>query len=294
MSHPITRRRALQGLALTGATALAFTRGKVSAQEAIAETLKLKGNIRQSVSYWCFGGIPLGEFTDICKKTGLVGIDLLNPDQWETVTGKGMLVTMGNVPGAGIDRGFNSLKEHDRLVECYEATIPKAAKIGVPNLICFSGNRHGLSDEEGLENCVKGIRRILPIAEKHGVTIVLELLNSRVDHHDYQADHTAWAADLVRKTGSENLKLLYDIYHMQIMEGDLIRTIEHNTDVIGHFHTGGNPGRNEIDDTQEIYYPAVMKAILKTGYKGVVAHEFTPKRDDKLASLRQAVKLCDV
>jgi len=294
MSHSITRRRALQGLALSGAAAFAFTRGELSAQEAVAETLKLKGNIRQSVSYWCFGKIPLDEFADICKKIGLVGIDLLGPDQWETVTSKGLFVTMGNVPGAGIDPGFSSLKEHDRLVECFEAVIPKAAKAGVSNVICLSGNRHGISDEEGFENCFKGIKRILPAAEKHGVKIVLELLNSRVDHRDYLADHTAWAADLVRKIGSENLTLLYDIYHMQIMEGDLIRTIQNNADVIGHYHTGGNPGRNEIDDTQEINYPAVMKAILKTGYKGFVAHEFVPKRDDKIASLRQAVELCDV
>ena len=293
MSLSISRRNALKGLALGGvAASISRGTGLLSAQETAEK--KLKGNIRQSVSYWCYGQYPLGELTDICKKIGMVGIDLLGPDQWETVTRKDMIVTMGLVLGVGIDPGFNSLKEHDRLVECFEATIPQAAKANVKGLVCMSGNRHGISDEEGFENCLVGVKKILPTAEKHGVTIVMEVLNSKVDHADYQGDHTEWVADLIRKIGSPNFKILYDIYHMQIMEGDIIRTLKKNADVIGHYHTGGNPGRAEIDETQEINYPAVMKAILETGYKGYVAHEFIPQREDKLASLRQAVEICDV
>ena len=293
MSNQLTRRDALKGLALGTAAALALKQGLISAEEAVSETLKLKGNIRQSVSYWCFGSIPLEEFAEICKKLGLVGIDLLTPDQWETVTKKDLIVTMGSVPGAGIDPGFNHVENHDKLVKCYEETIPLAAKAKVPNLICLSGNRRGIGDEEGLENCVKGFQRIVPLAEKHGITLHLELLNG-IGHKDYQADHTAWGAEIVDQLGSERFKLLYDIYHMQIMEGNLIDTIKTHADAIGHYHTGGNPGRAEIDQTQEICYPAVMKAIHETGFKGFVAHEFVPQRKDKLGSLRQAIEICDI
>ena len=286
----------LQGLAVGSATAAAWQAGMISAQEAVVETLvetlKVKGNIRQSVSYWCYGSFSLPELADICKKLGMVGIDLLGPDQWETMLKKDMIVTMGLVPGVGIPDGFNHVENHDTLVEAYEKWIPEAVKMKVSNLICMAGNRKGMGDEQGIENCVKGLKRVVPIAEKHGIVIHMELLNSK-DHGDYHADTTPWGAEVVRKVGSENLKLLYDIYHMQRMEGDLINNIRKFKDVIGHYHTGGNPGRNEIDDTQEIYYPAVMKAILETGFKGFVAHEFVPRRRDKLASLRQAVEICD-
>ena len=291
MTKTLSRRNMLRGLALGSAAVAAYQAGLISAQEAVIETLKVKGNIRQSVSYWCFGSFPLAEFADICKKLGMVGIDLLGSDQWELMLKKDMIVTMGTA-GAGIAKGFNYVENHDSLVESYEKSIPEAAKMKVPNLICMSGNRAGISDEEGLENCVKGLERVVPLAEKHGVTLCLELLNNK-DHHDYHADSTPWAAEIVKRVGSDRLKLLYDIYHMQRMEGELINTIKKYKDVIGHYHTGGNPGRNEIDDTQEIYYPAVMKAIIETGFKGFVAHEFVPKRENKLASLRQAVEICD-
>jgi len=292
MTKELSRRNMLQGLALGSATVAAWQGGLISAQEAVVETLKVKGNIRQSVSYWCYGSYPLEELADICKNLGMVGIDLLGPDQWETMLKKEMIVTMGNVPGAGISNGFNHVENHDKLVEAFEKWIPEAAKMKVPNLICMSGNRNGMGDEQGIENCVKGLQRVVPFAEKHGITLHMELLNSK-DHRDYHADTTPWGAEVARKISSERFKLLYDIYHMQRMEGDLINNIREFKDVIGHYHTGGNPGRNEIDETQEINYPSVMKAILETDYKGFVAHEFVPKRRDKIASLRQAVEICD-
>ena len=286
----ITRRSLLKSLA--AGTAVAALPGTLLAQTADSiETLSVKGDIRQSVSKWCFGSIPLDEFCKICKKLGMVGVDLLGEGDWDTMLKHDMIVTMGIGPDQ-IGKGFNRLEHHDELIQGFERLIPIAAEKKVPNLICFSGNRRGMSDEEGLKNCITGLKRLMPIAEKHGVTIVIELLNSIRDHGDYQADHTAWAADIARKVGSDRFKLLYDIYHMQIMEGNLIDTIRKHHDVIGHYHTGGVPGRNDIDDTQEIYYPAVMRAIKETGYKGYMAHEFVPKNG--IQSLREAVKLCDV
>jgi len=286
----ITRRSLLKSFAV-GAAAVSVP-GSLLAQTADSiEALTVKGNIRQSVSKWCFGKIPLDEFCKICKKLGMVGIDLINKDDWDTVNRNDMIVTMGIGPDQ-IGHGFNRLGHHDGLIEGFTRLIPIAAEKKVPNLICFSGERKGMGDEEGLANCVVGLKRLMPIAEKHGVTIVMELLNSLRDHKDYQADRTAWAAEIVRQVGSERLKLLYDIYHMQIMEGNIIDTIKKNKDVIGHYHTGGVPGRKDLDDQQEIWYPAVMKAIKETGYKGFVAHEFVPKND--VQSLRNAVQLCDV
>ena len=177
----------------------------------------------------------------------------------------------------GITKGFNRIEYHDQLVASYENLIPLAADAGIKNVICFSGNRDGLDDEQGIDNCVKGLKRLMKLAESKQVNVVMELLNSKVDHKDYQCDHTAWGAEMCRRVGSERMKLLYDIYHMQIMEGDLIRNIRENSQYIAHYHTGGVPGRNEIDDSQEIYYPAVMKAIVETGFDGFVAQEFIPE-----------------
>ncbi|MGL6194300.1 MAG: hydroxypyruvate isomerase family protein [Thermoguttaceae bacterium] len=252
---------------------------------------KTKGNIKQSVSKWCFGNYSLEEFIPICQKLGMVGIDLIDEKDWDLMLKNDMVVTMGNVPGFGIPWGFNREKNHDKLVEILEKWIPVAAEKKVPNLVCFSGNREGLADEEGLNVCIKGFKRVAPIAEKHKVNLCMELLNSK-DHKDYQCDHTAWGGEICRRVGSERIKLLYDIYHMQRMEGEIINTLREYQDVIGHYHTGGNPGRNDIDETQEIFFPAVMKAIIDTGYKGYVAHEFLPK--DGLKSLRRGVEICDV
>ena len=291
MNSSILSRRSLLK-SLTIGTATLTVPGTLLAQTVDSiEALATKGNIRQSVSRWCFGSIPMDDLCKICKKLGMVGIDLVGADDWDTVNRNGMIVTMGSGPG-NIARGFNRLQNHDRLVEGFERLLPLAAEKKVPNLICMAGNREGISDEEGLENCLVGLRRVIPLAEKHGVTINMELLNSLVDHADYHADHTAWAAEIARKISSERFKLLYDIYHMQIMEGNIIDTIRKNKDVIGHYHTGGVPGRKDLDDTQEINYPPIMRAIKDTGYTGFVAHEFVPKNG--LQSLREAVKLCDV
>jgi hydroxypyruvate isomerase len=194
----------------------------------------------------------------------------------------------------GISKGFNRVELHDQLVADYEKLIPIAAEAGIPSVICFSGNRAGLDDEQGIVNCVKGLKRLTKLCEETKVNLIMELLNSKVNHKDYQCDHTAWGAEVCRQVGSERCKLLYDIYHMQIMEGDLIRTIQENAEYIGHYHTGGVPGRHEIDETQEIYYPAVMRAIVETGYKGYVGQEFIPAGDDPLAALRKCVLICDV
>ncbi|MDR3111028.1 MAG: TIM barrel protein [Planctomycetaceae bacterium] len=255
------------------------------------EGYSCKGNIRQSVSKWCFGKVPLVELCQKCKKMGMVGIDLLGPNDWDTMLEQEMIVTMGSVPGADIHLGFNKIKNHDRLVEAYEKFIPLAAEKKVPNLICLSGNREGTSDDEGIENCVKGLSRIVPLAEKHKVTLCMELLNGNM-HKDYHADRTWFGAAVARKLDSERFKLLYDIFHMQIMEGNVIDTIREYKDVIGHYHTAGVPGRSDLDDTQELQYVPIMKAIVATGFKGFVGHEFKPKNG--LKSLRDAVVLCDV
>jgi hydroxypyruvate isomerase len=265
---------------------------------------KLKGNIHHSVCKWCFNSLlerqnnrpakmTFAEFCRACADMGLSSVELLGPSEWPTVKQAGLICAMCNGPDR-IDGGWNRLGRHDELLAKFEEHIPQVAEAGFPNTITFSGNRRGMSDEEGLENCVKGLKRLAPIAERHKVTVTLELLNSKVDHKDYMADHTAWGVEVVKRVGSERIKLLYDIYHMQIMEGDVIRTIRDNHQYIAHFHTGGVPGRHEIDDTQELNYGAVMKAIVATGYKGHVSQEFVPSRPDALGSLRQAIEICDV
>jgi hydroxypyruvate isomerase len=256
----------------------------------------VKDQINHSACRWCYNSIPLEELCQKGKAIGLKAIDLLGVDEWAVAKKYGLECSMGmaNPDGYGIPRGFNRAAHHDTLVAWYESLIPKAANAGVSKVICFSGNREGLSDEKGLEVCAQGLKRIMKTAEKHKVTVVMELLNSKVDHKDYQCDHTAWGVELVKMVGSERFSLLYDIYHMQIMEGDVIRTIKESHPYIAHYHTGGVPGRNEIDDSQELYYPAIMKAIVDTGYKGFVAQEFIPKNENKLASLEKCVKICAI
>ena len=196
--------------------------------------------------------------------------------------------------GLGIEKGFNNPVYHDELIRSYEEIIPKVAAAGFDQVICFSGNRNGLSDEKGIENCALGLKKLMPTAEKYNVTMTMELLNSKVNHPDYQCDHTVWGATLAEEISSEKFKLLYDIYHMQIMEGDVIATIRKFHPYISHYHTAGVPGRHEIDDTQELYYPAIVRAILETGYQGYIGQEFIPQRADKLASLKQGIEICDV
>ena len=249
--------------------------------------------IRQSVSKWCFSRWwSLDVLAAHAARIGLKGIDLIGHQEWPVVRKHGLVPTMA--PGAGsISNGWNRLENHDRFVEEMKRNLDLAAEAGVPNVICMSGERKGLPDDEGIKNCITGLKRVAGHAEKRKVTLCMELLNSKVDHKDYQCDHTAWGVQVVKGVGSPRFKLLYDIYHMQIMEGDIIRTIRENIEYIAHFHTGGNPGRNEIDETQELNYAAIMRAIADTGYQGYVAHEFIPRRDP-LASLEQAYRICNV
>ncbi|MBK9389640.1 MAG: TIM barrel protein [Bacteroidetes bacterium] len=253
----------------------------------------LKGNIHHSVSQWCYGDIPLDQFAKSCKEMGLESIELLGEKDWPVVQKAGLKCAVGYATELGIPKGFNRTANHEQLISDFTKMIPKAAAAGVPNLICFSGNREGQDDNEGLLICAKGIRQIMPLAEKHGVTIIIELLNS-YQHEDYQCDRTSWGAALCEMVGSERFKLLYDIYHMQIMEGNIIENITKYNQYIGHIHTGGVPGRHELDETQELYYPAIMSALIKSGYKGFVGHEFVPTMKDKLESLRKSVLICDV
>jgi hydroxypyruvate isomerase len=255
---------------------------------------ELKGRINQSVCRWCYGKIPLEDLCREAKAMGIKSIELLGPNDWPVVHKYGLTCALPNGAGMGIEKGFNNPIYHDELVASYEAIFPKLVEAGLNTIICFSGNRKGISDEEGLENCAKGLKRLMPSAEKYKITLIMELLNSRVNHKDYQCDKSAWGVELCKRVGSERFKLLYDIYHMQIMEGDIIATIKRDHQYFGHYHTGGVPGRAEIDDTQELYYPAIMKAIADTGYQGFVAQEFIPKRPDPIASLKQAVEICDV
>ena len=288
-SKGMTRRSVLALAAGAVGSLLVGERAGV-AQQPPAE--HLKGRIKQSVSQWCFSKMPLDTLCDNAKAMGLVGIDLLHEEEWPKVAKHGLLCTMAYGIGT-IPDGWNDLKNHDRLVAEAERMIPRVAAAGLPNIITFSGNRRGLTDTQGAENCVAGLKRIAPLAEKHKVTVCMELLNSKRDHKDYQNDHTAWGVDVCKRVGSDRIKLLYDIYHMQIMEGDVCATIKENIAHIGHFHTGGVPGRHEIDDTQELNYTRVCKAIVDSGFQGFVAHEFLPTRDP-MKSLRQAVQICDV
>jgi len=252
-----------------------------------------KGRIQQSVSQWCFAKIPLEQLAEYSAKIGLKGIDLLQPEQFEVPRRYGLLCTMGYAGGGEIRSALNRIENHAAIEQAFRTNIPRAAKAGVPNVITFSGNRSGMSDEEGARNTILGLNRVKKIAEDNGVNICLELLNSKHDHHDYMCDHTAWGVRVMQEVNSPNAKLLYDIYHMQIMEGDLIDTIRENIQWIGHFHTGGVPGRHELDNTQEVQWDGVMRGIADTGFKGYVAHEFVPQ-GDPLTSLRSAVDLCDV
>ncbi len=291
----MTRRKFLQAAALAAAATPLLT--KVSHAQA-AVSAKLKGNIRQSACRWCYGKIKLEDLCAAGKEMGLVGIDLLQPSDFETVKKHELVCSMVSNPTVdglgGIGKAWNRTEYHDKLVPAYEQHLQATADAGFERLICFSGNRAGLDDEQGLANCAEGLKRIMPLAEKLKVTVCMELLNSKRNHKDYQCDHVAWGAELVKRIGSERFKLLYDIYHMQIMDGDICDTIKENHQYFDHYHTGGVPGRAEIDQTQELNYARIMQAILDTGFKGFVAQEFIPKRSDPLASLRQAVTICDV
>ncbi|MGB5244194.1 MAG: TIM barrel protein [Lutimonas sp.] len=258
------------------------------------QELPLKGNVNHSACYWCYNTIPLDDFAKAGAEMGLKGIDLLDPDQWKMVQKYGLTCSLGTDHFADITNGFNHPINHGHLQKNYKELIVKAADSGLKQVIVFSGNRNGLDDHNGIENCAKGLDPLVKLAEEKGITIVMELLNSKVDHKDYQCDHTPWGVDLVDKIDSSHFKLLYDIYHMQIMEGDVIATIKKYHSYIAHYHTGGVPGRHEINHSQELNYPAIIKAIVDTGFTGFVAQEFIPTYPDKLMALREGIRICDV
>jgi hydroxypyruvate isomerase len=289
----VRRRDFLAAAATVGGAALAgIEPGRLAAQPSL-----LRGRLKLSVSRWPFGKFTLDQLCEMCRELGLDAVDLLEPDQWDVPRRHGLVCAMGYAtvpnPDARLTEGFNRVENHSWLIPAYQKAIPLAAAAQVPNVICFSGSRKGQSDEEGREICARGLKQLTPIAEQHGVTLCMELLNSKVDHPDYQCDHTAWGVALAKQIGSPRFKLLYDIYHMQIMEGDVVRTVRDNIDYIGHFHTGGVPGRHEIDETQELNYRFVMRAIADAGFKGYVAQEFVPTRDPR-QSLAEAVAICTV
>ena len=287
----LTRR---QALATAGAAAIGSALAPSARAQGGGSAVK-NGRLKQSVCRWCYERIPLDEFCKQVAGMGLTAIDLLQPAEWETAARYGLTCSTG-YPGTGggsIADGLNNRQLHDTIVKAFEDAFPKAKKMGVPNLITFFGNRRGMPDGEAIDACVGVLGRLRPMAESYGINVVVELLNSKVNHPDYQGDRTDFGVKVVKAVNSPRIKLLYDIYHMQIMEGDIIRTIQQNTQWIAHYHTGGVPGRHELDATQELQWPAIVRAILDTGYTGYFAHEFIPQRDP-MTSLREAVVLCDV
>ena len=301
MNHSNGRRKALKSIAITtsgiglGLTALnCKEKSKNEAVNLEIDKKILKGKINHSACYWCYETMPLNDFAKSAKELGLKGIDLLKPEEWETAEKYGLKCAVATDTFANIQEGFNDRANHSELQKKYKVLIEKASAQGIKNVIVFSGNKRELSEEEGLVNCAEGLAPLVKQAEEQNVVLIMELLNSKIDHKDYQCDHTQWGVKLCELIASDNFKLLYDIYHMQIMEGDVIRTIKDYHSYIAHYHTGGVPGRHEINDSQELNYPAIMKAILETGYEGYVAQEFIPTYDNKMVALKEGVHICDV
>ncbi len=287
------------GIGLSAASQLTMT-------EAAAKEAGYEGQVKHSACKWCYRKIELDDFCQQGKEIGLHSVELLKPEDFPTLHKYDLDCAMVSFPSVEKEIGgekkkigpiahaFNRVEHHDTLVELYTPYIKECVEAGFKNIICFSGNRFGMDDEEGLKNCAIGLKRLMPLCEKLGVTLSMELLNSKVNHKDYMADTSSWGAALCEEIGSESFKLLYDIYHMQIMEGDVIATIKERHKYFSHYHTGGVPGRAEIDETQELYYPAIIKAIYDTGYQGFIGQEFIPKKADKIASLKDAVERCSV
>ena len=292
-THAISRRGVLRHAGGLAATALVGPPAARAAPGQNAARAVTRGRLRQSVSRWCYQTMPLPDLCRAIAALGVPAIDLLEPADWPVAREHGLMCSMGYGGGGSIRDGLNNPANHDRIVEGLTAALPKAAALGVPNLITFFGNRQGRSDKEAITQCVAALNRLKGAAEEHGVTICVELLNSKVDHEDYQGDRTPFGVEVVGTVNSPRVKLLYDIYHMQIMEGDVIRTIRQHHAHIAHYHTGGVPGRHELDDTQELQWAAICRAIVDTDFTGYLAHEFVPVRDP-MTSLREAVVLCDV
>lgn len=289
---PINRRKLIKQLSLGSLALGSFS--SLNACTTKQTQLTLNKNINHAVCRWTYGFLSLDELCTTVKKIGFAAIDLVGPKEWATLKKHGVHSSMCNGFEISLTEGWNDKQYHSTLIKNYTDGINQVAAAGYKNLICFSGNRKGMANETGLQNCADGLKQVMTLAEQKGVIIQMELLNSKVDHKDYMCDLSAWGIELCKRIGSPNFKLLYDIYHMQIDEGDVIRTIQNNHQYFGHYHTGGVPGRHEIDETQELYYPAIMQAIVATGYKGYVAQEFIPAKEDKVASLKKAVQTCDV
>jgi hydroxypyruvate isomerase len=287
------RRSFLQaGIAASATAAVAPTALGDDAAKPAGPGASPPGRLRQSVCAWCYGGTKLEDLCAIAKRVGIGSIELLDEPQWKVVQSQGLACAVANGPG-GITKGWNRVEHHDELVRRSEELLPRIAAAGIPQMIVFSGNRAGLDDAAGIRNCAQGLRRIMPLAERSGVTVIMELLNSKVDHGDYMCDRTAWGVELCKAVGSGRFKLLYDIYHMQIMEGDVIRTIREHHAHIGHYHTAGNPGRSNLDDTQELNYRGICEAIADTGFAGWLGQEFMPRGNPEQA-LAAAVRACTV
>ena len=276
--------------AMAAVSAVSQSRTSSAASSPMTANAK-EGRLNQSVCRWCFNGMSLDDLCKEAKEMGMVGIDLLSPNEFETVKKYGLVCTM--VSSHPLSDGLCDPKFHDSALKKINEMIEATAKEGWRNVICFSGNARGIDRKTGLKNCAEALKKIVPVAEKAKVILNMELLNSRVDHADYMCDRSDWGIELVKEVGSNNFKLLYDIYHMQIMEGDIIRSIQKNHQYFGHYHTAGNPGRHEMDDTQELLYPPIARAIAETGFDGYFAHEFLPVRDP-MTRLREAVKQCTV
>jgi len=288
----LSRRTLMRNTSLVAAGAVVAASAKsLALAPADVKRVVKNGRINQSVSKWCYGKLSLDELCIASKKMGLKAIDLLGPDAFPTLKKHGLACSM--VGTHGLSRGLNRIEQHEGCLAKIRASIEAASEAGFPNVITFPGNSAGMSYEQGVENTVIALKQVAGLAEKKKVNICLEYLNSKVNHKDYMFDNIKWGVEVCKKVGSERIQILYDIYHAQIMEGDIIRTLKTYKDYIGHYHTGGNPGRNEIDETQELYYPAIMRAIVETGFKGYVAHEFVPKKDP-LTSLADAARICDV
>jgi hydroxypyruvate isomerase len=294
MPEKKTRRSVLKDLVAGGTAMAGLPVLSASTCHAAAKKTVLKNNINHSVCRWTYNFLPLDELCKAVKQIGFSAIDLVGPKDWPVLKQYGIFSSMCNGAEISLVKGWNNPEYHPTLIKNYSEHIELVAKAGYKNLICFSGNRNGMDDAVGLQNCVQGLKQIIGLAEKSGVIVHMELLNSKVDHKDYMCDHSRWGVELCKQIDSPNFRLLYDIYHMQIDEGDVIRTIKDNYQYFGHYHTGGVPGRHEIDESQELFYPAIMRAIIQTGFKGYVAQEFIPVKEDKIASLKKAVETCDV
>ena len=302
MNEKLSRRKALKhiavgSVAMGAATPFVSNAAGETERNYKADSYRLKNNINHSVCWWTYNFIPLDELCQIVKKIGFSAIDLVGPKDWPILRQHNIYSSMCNGAEIGLTKGWNDKQYHSTLIKNYTEHIDLVSKAGYKNLICFSGNRNGMDDETGMKNCVEGLKQIMSAAEKKNVIIQMELFNSKVDHKDYMCDKSAWGVELCKQLGSPNFKLLYDIYHMQINEGDVIRTITDHHQYFDHYHTAGVPGRHEIDESQELYYPAIMDAIVKMGFKGYVAQEYMPTgktNEDKIAALKDAVKRCDV